>query len=137
MSILPRIEHIALTVKNLQESRKFYTELMVKHLGGKITFDEKDFFAVSFDNGFLFELFSEDEIYKNSTFSRYQVGLHHFGLQLENKQAVDTAYEKLLELGANILDKPAFYPEYAEGYYAVYYEDVNGFKMEFLAYDKT
>ena len=38
---------------------------------------------------------------------------------------------------ATILDAPAFYPEYEEGYYAVYFRDPNGFKMEFMSYNPT
>jgi hypothetical protein len=58
--------------------------------------------------------------------------LHHFGITLENKEMVDAVYNKLLVMEAQILYKPAFYPEYSEKYYAVFYTDPNRFKMEFL-----
>ena len=45
---------------------------------------------------------------------------------------VDKLYNNLLELGVEILDPPKAYPEYTPNYYAVFYTDPNGFKMEFM-----
>jgi hypothetical protein len=84
----------------------------------------------------LFEISPENPEFVSSKFNRYQVGLHHFALELENKIAIENIYQKLLDLKVKILDAPAFYPEYEEGYYAVYWEDLNGFKMEFVVYQK-
>jgi catechol 2,3-dioxygenase-like lactoylglutathione lyase family enzyme len=134
--ILPRIDHITLTVKDFEQSKQFYKSLFVDYLGGFVHLDNKYVFGIRFENNFLFEISPETPEFIDSKFNRYQVGLHHFALELENKEAVDNIYEKLLELKVKILDAPAFYPEYEEGYYAVYWEDLNGFKMEFVVYQK-
>ena len=134
--ILPRIDHITLTVKDFEQSKQFYKSLFVDYLGGFVRLDNKYVFGIRFENNFLFEISPENPEFIDSKFNRYQVGLHHFALELENKEAVDNIYEKLLELKVKILDAPAFYPEYEEGYYAVYWEDLNGFKMEFVVYQK-
>jgi catechol 2,3-dioxygenase-like lactoylglutathione lyase family enzyme len=134
--ILPRIDHITLTVKDFEQSKQFYKSLFVDYLGGFVHLDNKYVFGIRFENNFLFEISPENPEFIDSKFNRYQVGLHHFALELENKEAVDNIYEKLLELKVKILDAPAFYPEYEEGYYAVYWEDLNGFKMEFVVYQK-
>jgi catechol 2,3-dioxygenase-like lactoylglutathione lyase family enzyme len=133
----PKVDHITLTVKNFQKSKLFYTDLFVNYLGGKIEIDDSDLFGIIFLNGFLFEIREESVEFKDSKFNCYQVGLHHFALELESKEAIDKVCEKLLELNVEILDKPTFYPEYTQGYYAVYWKDLNGFKMEFMCIDKT
>lgn len=136
-SNLPKVDHITLTVKDFQKSKEFYTKLFVNYLGANILLDEEKMFGVQFDSGFLFEITPENLEFKASKFNRYQVGLHHFALDLGSKQKIDEVYQKLLDLKVKILDTPTFYPEYAEGYYAVFWEDPNGFKMEFVCYDKT
>ncbi|MBD2089574.1 VOC family protein [Microcoleus sp. FACHB-1515] len=44
---------------------------------------------------------------------------------------VDTFYQKLIELGATILDAPAEY-SYSPGYYAVFFADPDGIKLELV-----
>ncbi len=43
---------------------------------------------------------------------------------------MDDLHERLLARGVRVLDAPAEYPQYAPGYYAVYFEDLNGLKFE-------
>lgn len=134
-SISPKVDHITLTVKDFEKSKEFYTKLFGDYFGAEIVLDFEDVFGLRFIGGFMFEISLEHEEFKDSKFNRYQVGLHHFALELANKGAVDKAYEKLLELDVEILDKPQFYPDYEDGYYAVFWQDLNGFKMEFMCYD--
>lgn len=134
--LLPRIDHITLTVKDFEKSKEFYKSLFVDYLCGFVLLDTDDVFGVRFGSNFLFEISPENPEFAGSKFNRYQVGLHHFALELENKEAVDNIYKKLLDLKVEILDKPAFYPKYENGYYAVYWKDLNSFKMEFVAYER-
>ncbi len=136
MSIYPRIDHITLTVKDFQKSKEFYTNLFVGYFGGEIVLNDIDVFGVRFSSNFMFEIFPENDEFKDSKFNKYQVGLHHFALQLENKIAVDNVYKQLVDMSVTILDEPKFYPDYDEGYYAVFWEDMNGFKMEFMCYER-
>ena len=45
---------------------------------------------------------------------------------------VDRLHELLLAMGARILDAPADYPQYGAGYYAVFFADPDGLKLEFV-----
>ena len=45
---------------------------------------------------------------------------------------VDLLHELLLKIGATVLDPPADYPAYGEGYYAVFFSDPDGIKLEFV-----
>jgi catechol 2,3-dioxygenase-like lactoylglutathione lyase family enzyme len=134
--VFPRVDHITLTVKDFEQSKVLYKYLFAKYLGGQIVLNEVDVFGVRFASNFMIEIVPENPKFKDSKFNRYQVGLHHFALELENKEAVDKVYAKLLELKVEILDEPKFYPEYDEGYYALFFQDLNGFKIEFMCYDK-
>jgi predicted lactoylglutathione lyase len=44
---------------------------------------------------------------------------------------VDALHALLQKIGAEILDPPAHYPEYSEGYYAVFFADPDGLKLEY------
>jgi len=47
---------------------------------------------------------------------------------------VDALYAKLLAFGATILDAPSHYPRYNEGrgYYAIFFADPDGLKLEYV-----
>ena len=127
-----KIDHISLSVKDIDKSKSFYKSLFVNILGYKVSLEQEDFLAIDFDGSFLFEISQENTEFKNSKFDRYQVGLNHFAISVESVEMVDKLYNNLLELGVEILDPPRAYPEYTPNYYAVFYTDPNGFKMEFM-----
>jgi catechol 2,3-dioxygenase-like lactoylglutathione lyase family enzyme len=129
-----KIEHLILNVKDLNRTKEFYTFLFVEKLNCIIEIDELDLFAVKFPNGFLLEFKKLSNNANNQNFNKNSIGMHHFGIYLNCKTKVDELFNCLLEKGVEILDKPTFYPEYLENYYAFYYLDPNGFKMEFCSY---
>ena len=65
------------------------------------------------------------------THGRYAPGLHHLAFTAPTRAAVDLAHERLVALGVTILDAPAEYPQYAPGYYAVFFADPDGLKLEY------
>jgi glyoxylase I family protein len=42
------------------------------------------------------------------------------------------SHARLGELGVRVLDPPAEYPQYAPGYYAVFFADPDGLKLEYV-----
>ncbi len=63
---------------------------------------------------------------------RYAPGLHHLAFTAPSRSDVDAPYEQLLGLGVPILDAPAEYPQYAPGYYAVFFADPDAVKLEYV-----
>lgn len=63
-------------------------------------------------------------------YDRYRVGLHHLAFRAESRAAVDRFHEFLEQSGYLILDAPADYPAYGDGYYAVFFADPDGMKLE-------
>lgn len=65
---------------------------------------------------------------------RYTPGLHHFAWRAGSREDVGRLHQVLLQIGATVLDPPADYPEYGEGYHAVFFADPDGLKLEFVHY---
>jgi len=60
--------------------------------------------------------------------------LHHLAWRAESRADVDALHQRLLEIGATVLDAPADYPQYnkGRGYYAVFFTDPDGLKLEYV-----
>lgn len=133
--MLTTLDHIDLNVLDLEQTKSFYTKLFVDFLGWKVIYDTDEYFMI----GHLPDLrigFSKVKMELGiNKFDREKLGLHHFGIKIESCNKIDQIYKKLLEFGAEILDPPKAYPDYDKNYYAVYYLDPNGFKMEFVTYE--
>jgi glyoxylase I family protein len=56
-------------------------------------------------------------------------GFHHLALNAADRDQVHRVHEILVGLGAEILDAPAEY-DYDPGYYAVFFLDPDGLKLE-------
>ncbi|HWU72792.1 MAG TPA: VOC family protein [Sphingomonas sp.] len=63
---------------------------------------------------------------------RYTPGLHHLAWRVESREAVDAAHALLIEHSIPVLDPPAHYPEYSGDYYAVFFADPDGLKLEIV-----
>lgn len=62
---------------------------------------------------------------------RYRVGLHHLALSASSRAVVDERHEWLVAAGAEIESPPREYA-YMPGYYAVFFYDPDGIKLEIL-----
>jgi catechol 2,3-dioxygenase-like lactoylglutathione lyase family enzyme len=63
---------------------------------------------------------------------RYAPGLHHLAWRAASRAEVDRLHAMLVEQGIRVLDAPAHYPEYSGDYYAVFFEDPDGMKLELV-----
>jgi glyoxylase I family protein len=62
---------------------------------------------------------------------RYEVGLHHVAFEAASRSAVDERERWLREVGAQI-ESPAREYAYSLGYYAVFFYDPDGIKLEIV-----
>jgi catechol 2,3-dioxygenase-like lactoylglutathione lyase family enzyme len=62
----------------------------------------------------------------------YSPGLHHLCLQVRDRAAVDTAFAKLRALEV-VASAPRLYPEYNPDYYATFFSDPDGIRLELVA----
>ena len=128
--MLGAINHIAVCVANLKKSDEFWEPLM-EFLGYKRTLNSESISvweSESSGSAINFWQSKEDHEYKY-----YAPGLHHIAFNAEKESEVDDFFNLLQKVGAQVLDFPSKYDHYEPGYYAVYFKDINGFKIE-LAY---
>jgi catechol 2,3-dioxygenase-like lactoylglutathione lyase family enzyme len=131
-----QIPHLILTVKDFERSKQFYKSIFIDTLGCEVKIESEDFFYFKInDTDQSIGISPENTEFKSETFNRYKVGLHHFAIELETKNELEKVYHKLLDLNAEILDKPQYFPEYGNDYYAFYYLDPDGIKHEFVTFE--
>ena len=126
------MNHLALTVRSLAESEAgFYAPVLgflgydkVEDIPGKMTlwFNAKAQFAVN--------LWQADPELSSRTHARYAPGFHHCAFAADSRAEVDKLHGILVSRDIRVLDAPAEYPQYAPGFYAVYFEDFDGMKFE-------
>ena len=139
----PIIDHIQITVKDLKIAEAFYDKLMPV-LGFDInrksrgTVAEHEFEVVEYYHPLLiFGINSPREAFKEDNIHRRKPGaLHHLAFKAESRDEVDRLYLKIKETGANIVDKPKFYPQHGENYYALFFKDTEGIKYE-IVYEES
>lgn len=62
----------------------------------------------------------------------YVAGLHHLCFQVESRETVDQCHALIGALGISV-SGPRFYPEYNPEYYAIFFEDPDGIRLEIVA----
>lgn len=135
----PIIDHIQITVKNLETAEAFYDKLMPV-LGfdlakkSKGTVEAHEFDVVEYFHPLLiFGINSPRKAFKNDTIHRRKPGaLHHLAFKAESCEAVDRLYPQIKATGATIVDPPRFYPQHGESYYALFFKDTEGIKYEIV-----
>lgn len=135
----PRIDHLQITVKDLDVAEKFYDKLMPilgfdlsKKSKGRVPANEFDVIEYAHKNltiGFN----SPREQFKNDLIHRRKPGaIHHLAFAAVSKEEVDELAEKLIGINANIVDGPRLFPQHGENYYAVFFKDDEGIKYEIV-----
>ena len=133
------LQHIEINVSDLAKSKAFYGPLL-KWMGYRRIVEGRTW--VGWDNGQSKIFLTDLEKYKDAGFHRQRVGVNHIAFQAESKEEVDEFHKQfLIPTKANVLyGGPKLYPEYAPSYYAVYFEDPDRIKLEYVHvpdYDKS
>ena len=135
----PIIDHIQITVKDLKTAEVFYDKFLPvlgfdinKKSNGSVP--EHEFEVVEYFHPVLiFGINSPREVFKEDTIHRRKPGaLHHLAFKANSCEEVDQLYLKIKEIGANIVDKPKFYPQHGLHYYALFFKDLEGIKYEIV-----
>jgi catechol 2,3-dioxygenase-like lactoylglutathione lyase family enzyme len=67
---------------------------------------------------------------EDQEFRLYAPGLHHLALAVESREDVDAAHANAVAAGAEVLHAPRPWPQYHPGYYATFFLDPDGFRIE-------
>lgn len=129
------VHHIDLSVKNVAASRAFY-ETVLGFLGYRLGHQSSTQcdFDLTLPDGAFSSIGIKQARGANAARDpdRYSPGLHHIAWRAESRADVDALHELLKKVGVTVLDAPADYPEYGEGYYAVFFADPDGLKLEYV-----
>jgi glyoxylase I family protein len=125
------VHHIDLTVSDLGRSAPFY-EAVLGFLGYRQghrgeTWIDWDMSAPHCASSIAIRLAKNRRKH-----DRYACGLHHLAWVAASRADVDRLHQLLVGIGATILDPPADYPQYRDGYYALFFADPDGLKLEFV-----
>jgi catechol 2,3-dioxygenase-like lactoylglutathione lyase family enzyme len=120
------IDHISIRVSDYRKSKAFYSKLFT-FLGFEISEDYGS--TIGWTNGQTRYWIAEAEGRKS--YKMGDVGLHHYAFQLRNRKDVDALQAFLEKEKVKIVD-PA--DEYYEDYYAVFFLDPDGIKLEGMRY---
>ena len=63
-------------------------------------------------------------------YERYAVGVHHIAFEASSREAVDECWEWVLRQEVETESAPKEFPHYVEGYYAAFFYDPDGIKLE-------
>jgi len=127
---LGRVHHVFVNVKDLDRAREFYGWLMPRLGYGAM----RDFGAVC---GWMsatgsFWMKAADPRFAHDDFHKDRVGLAEIAFAAGSRDDVDALARALDGRGATVLDAPREYPEYVPGYYAVFFTDPDGLKLELV-----
>jgi len=127
------LSHLDLVASDLSRSVPFYDQVLCR-LGYKRLPEAgagASCWGVADKAGGIFNIALQPARRENAAklHDRYAPGLHHLAFHADSRADVDGFYQFLREIGATILDPPAEY-NYTPGYYAVFFADPDGLKLE-------
>jgi glyoxylase I family protein len=126
------IHHLDLVVSSIQRSLPFYTQLLGPlgfHTVSEVEGERGETIWYIAGPGTavgLREALSDSEPY-----DRYRVGLHHLAFEADSRAQVDERAEWIRSQKMELESEPQEYT-YIPGYYAVFFYDPDGLKLEIV-----
>jgi glyoxylase I family protein len=135
--VIRALDHLDLVVTSLERSVPFYQELLgltrrteiEGERGERVVYISRPDEEPS--GNFALGLRERQSDAHRLPYDRYAVGVHHVAFQVGSRAEVDERAEWLRAVGAEIESGPAEYG-YSEGYYAVFFYDPDGLKLELM-----
>jgi glyoxylase I family protein len=130
---LGTMNHLRLTVSDIPRAEAFYTPIL-EFMGYRLVEKHDARLAWSAASPFGLQwlmLTAAHAARSNRDHDRYSPGLHHFAWNADSRAEVDALHEILVDHGHTALDPPAEY-DYEPGYYAVFFADPDGMKLELV-----
>jgi catechol 2,3-dioxygenase-like lactoylglutathione lyase family enzyme len=125
------IDHLVISVSDFERSKDFYTKVL-----GALRFKLKHQYSdmAGWSNGkTLFWIAQADAEGRKHPHRKGNIGFHHYAFELSRRADVDAFYQALKKYDVEVPDPPDDY--YEGGYYAVYFLDPDGLRMEAMVFD--
>ncbi len=127
------IHHVDLVVSSIERSLPFYRDLLGPlgyHGISEVEGERGETIYYLWGPGTGFGL-REQQSDRDTPIDRYEVGLHHIAFEAMSRALVGERADWLRERGMTIESGPKEYG-YQLGYYAVYFYDPDGIKLEIV-----
>jgi catechol 2,3-dioxygenase-like lactoylglutathione lyase family enzyme len=127
------VHHVDLVVSSIERSLPFYRDLLGPlgwHGVSEVQGERGETIWYLWGPGSSIGL-REAQTESEAPYDRYRLGLHHLALEATSRQAVNERADWLREHGAEIESGPEEY-WYQPGYYAVFFYDPDGLKLEIV-----
>jgi catechol 2,3-dioxygenase-like lactoylglutathione lyase family enzyme len=139
----PIVDHLQITVKDFKKAEAFYDKLM-PILGFDLTnkskgrVDKHEFDVIEYvHSNITIGINSPRSVYDQDTVNRRKPGaIHHLAFRATSKDEIDSLYPLIKDIGADIVDTPQYYPQHGEKYYALFFKDLDGIKLEIMFEEK-
>ncbi len=119
------VDHLVVSVGDFEKSKAFYAPLM-EFLGFGVEAEYET--MMGWANGkTLFWIAAADAEGRKHAYRKGDIGFHHYAFRLRSRKDVDALQAFLEEQGAEIVDPAG---EYYDDYYAVFFLDPDGMKLE-------
>ena len=125
------VHHVDLVVSSIERSLPFYRELLGPlgwHGIGEVEGERGE--TIWYLTGRETSI-GLREAQTEATVDRYAPGLHHLAIEVPSRAVVDERAEWLRGAGVELESEPQEYT-YMPGYYAVFFYDPDGMKLEIL-----
>ena len=124
------IDHLVISVGDFARSKAFYGKVL-GFLGFKLENSYRD--MAGWSNGkTLFWIAAADAQGKKHKYRKGDIGFHHYAFELASRKDVDDLGAFLAKNKMNVVDPPGEY--YGRSYYAVYFTDPDGMKLEGMVF---
>jgi glyoxylase I family protein len=126
------VHHVDLVVSSIARSLPFYRDLLGPlgwHRVAEVEGEQGE--TIWYLSGPGTSLGLREARSASPAYDRYRVGLHHLAFEAPSRAAVNERADWLIAQGAEIESGPQEY-WYIPGYYAVFFYDLDGMKLEIV-----
>jgi glyoxylase I family protein len=126
------VHHVDLVVSSIERSLPFYTQLLGPlgfHTVSEVEGERGE--TIWYISGPGSAVGLREATSKSDVYDRYRVGLHHLAFEADSRAQVDERAEWVRARRMEIESEPQEYA-YLPGYYAVFFYDPDGLKLEIV-----
>jgi len=124
------LHHLALTASDLSRSGEFYGAILAE-LGYRQTHSYPHVVVWEGPDPEILIYAARDQQRANRH-QTYDPGFHHAAFRVDSRQVVERVGQIAQQLGARMLETARLFPQYSSNYFAVFFEDPDGLKLEVM-----
>lgn len=126
------VHHVDLVVSSIERSLPFYTSLLGPlgfHTVSEVEGERGE--TIFYLSGPGTSVGLREALSESEPYDRYRVGLHHLAFEADSRGQVDERAAWVRAQGGELESEPQEYA-YTPGYYAVFFYDPDGLKLEIV-----